>query len=372
MADQAAPPNIGNETFLEFCARPEWDAMYGNPDGDDTFSSLNVCTNAVWARAVRDTLKQINEAFACRHITPLSIKATSGGTGKDWRPSDDDAYAIVSGDFGAAGVHVPTYFFNFNLDNTNQGSGPATVIEQSDQTGSRVYTYVRVQGRPGASIGSTVIGMRTFFKAVGFNSTSDLAITGATSLFASTTVRIPEWPQSNNRIVLLAIKQRQADDETGGADRINFEFGLGPGDQLFPGNSDRAYSLYVRWRDAGDAEDFALLEMTDDSALGHGVGITPGYEWTLGFHRYEKDGVGTATWAIDFYINGQFVKQVVDLSTPLPGNDSAIRFLVGAGNDGKQFCGGPVRNVSLSVGHFEPTIVAPYMTYVYQKGAGYI
>lgn len=370
MADQAQPQNIGNETLVEFCSRPEWSPNYTNPDGGDTFASLVNCINGVWGRAVRDYLKQNNEAWACRHDTPLLQKLNDISGGNDWRPSDDAAYVIDGADFGAAALLVPDYLFTFNLDNSNKiPGGLAEVIEQSDQTDSRAYSYVRMAGRPGTAHGTNVIGMRTFSKAVGF-ATFHPDISSAKDLVASITVRVPEWPQANLNIVLLAIKHRQIDAETGATDRLNFEFGLGPNNTAFaPGNLGQSYGLYVRWRDTNDLEQIAYNEQVDENAFSHGVGITPGYEWTLGFHRYT---IGGGDWRIDFYVNGIFTHTFVDLNEPEPGTSTSIRFLVGAGSDGKQFAGGPIRNVILNLGAQDPTVVAPLMKFMYQKGAGYI
>lgn len=371
MADQSPPPNIGNETLEQWSNRQVWSPNYTNPDGGDTFASLVNCINGVWGRGVRDELKQNNEAWACRHVTPLLLKIQSITSGQNWRASDDNAYAIQSGEFGTAGVLVPQYFWHLNGDNSNQGSGPATEIAQDDQTSGRAYSYVRVEGRPGGSPGDNVIGMRTFRKAVGFNSAYDSAIALTKPLSGSVTLRVCEWPQANEKIVLMAVRTRQIDDETGPTNRFNFEFGLGPSNGFFPGNDKQAYALYLRWISSDNIVETAVNEITDEESVVQGVGITPGYEWTLGFHRYENPA---STWFVDFYVNGQKMSTWGPnaLGSPSPGSATSIRLLIGAGNDGKQHAGGPCRNTMLRLGADDPSVVAPLMEYIYQKGAGFI
>lgn len=372
MADNAPPPNLGNETDAEFALRPEFAPDYQNPDGGDLFSTLNSCSNANLARSIRDHLRYINRVFRCEQPTPMSNLICNQAAVATWRASDDAAYAIQSGEFGAAGILVPQYFWHLNGDNTNQGSGPATVIVQSDQVpGGRAYSYVRVNGHPGAGLGTSVIGMRTFRKAVGFNATYDSAIALGESVAGSVTCRACEWPQANEKIVLMAVKHRQIDAETGPVDRFNFEFGLGPANRFFPGSDKQAYALYLRWISSDNIVETAVNEIVDETAEIQGVGITPGYEWTLGFHRYENPA---SIWFVDFYVNG--VKTYTwgpnALGSPSPGSSTSIRLLLGAGSDGKQHAGGPVRNGMLRLGPDTPAVVSPLMAFLYQKGAGWI
>lgn len=369
MVDNAAPPNLGNESTVQVTERPEFAQNYTNPDGGDTFDSLKDCNNANLARSQRDFTIQTNEAFACRHPTPLLAKVNAIVADSS-RPSDDKAYAIQAGDFAAAGVQQPQYFWHLNGDNTNKGSGASQTILQDDQTGGRAYTYVRSNGRPGAATDDDVIGMRTFRKAGGFSDPYLASLSTATTFAGSITVRVPEWPQANERIVLMATKHRQIDAETGATDRMGFEFGLGPSNSPFPGNQNQSYALYLRWITSDEVEEFLVNEILDDFEAAQGVGVTPGYEWTLGFHIYDPGGGNV----VDFYVNGKFKHQAVNLTgSPLAaGNSTSIRLLVGAGSDGKQFAGGPVRNVMLHTTVLDPPVVASLMEFLYQKGAGFI
>lgn len=370
MVDNADVPNIGNEDLFTFSNRPAFSPNYTNPDGGDTFDSLVNCINGLWGRTVRDHLTQINEAFACRHVTPLLLKVQAMVGGELTRPSDDKAYAIQSGDFAAASVQQPEFFWHLNGKNTNIGGGVAHRIIQDDQSGGRAYSYVSAHGRPGTGLGNDVIGMRTFTGAGGFGDPYNSALSLSTNICASVTVRVCEWPQANNRIVLCAIKHREILDETGASDRTNFEFGLGPGKSPAPGNDDRAYSLYLRWINGDNIEELHICQVDDELETAHGVGVTPGYEWTLGFHRRDTGG-GTVT---DFYVNGQlkFTDTEIISGGISPGNSPGIRFLVGAGTLGRQYVGGPIRNVMLHTTFLDESVVAPLMQFIYQKGAGFI
>lgn len=370
MVDNANPPNLGNESQALFAERREFSPNYTNPDGGDTFDSLKDCINGLWGRSVRNHISQTNESFACRHPTPMLAKIQSMVAG-DNRPSDDKAYAIQAGDFALAGVQQPQYFWHLDGDNLNKGSGAANQsIVQDDQTGGRAYAYVRSNGKPGAATDDDVIGMRTFRKAGGFSAPYLASLSTATTFAGSITVRVCEWPQANERIVLLATKHRQIDAETGATDRMGFEFGLGPSNSPFPGNSDQAYALYLRWINSDNIEQFLVNEIEDDFEAAQGVGVTPGYEWTLGFHLHDPGGGNV----VDFYVNGKFKHQAVNLtgSSLVPGNSTSIRLLVGAGSDGKQFAGGPIRNVMLHTTALDPPVVASLMEFLYQKGAGFI
>lgn len=365
MADQAAPPNLGNETDVQFIARPEFKPDYQNPDGADFFSTLNQCVNAVWPRAVRDNLRYLNKVLRCEQSTPLSDLICGVQLGSSWRPSDDAAYAIQAGDFAAANVLAPDHFWNLNGDYVPQLG--ALDIRQDEQADRRIYTYKTVRGRNGAA-GTKVIGLRTFYQWGGFSDPYNAALVDSLSIAGSITVRIPEWPQANDGITLLAVKHKRSQDEIGAQNRLGWEFGLGRSG-ISPPDIPSEYCLFLRWRTIADSEVHTAAAIIDSSTFEQPIGITPGDEYTLGFHRRNAGG---GFYAVDFYVNGIKVYTSDSFVVPAFGNSTDIRLLVGAGSDGVQFAGGPIRNVALWQNTDDAATVGPAQLFTYQRGAGWI
>lgn len=364
MADQALPPNLGNETNATFLLRPEWSPDYQNPDGGDFLATLNFCINAVWGRAVRDNFAYINRVFRCEQSTPLSDLVCNVPVSATWRPSDDGSFAILAGDFATAGVLVPTNFWNLDGDFVPQIGTP--VIRQNEQNDRRIYTWKSVRGRDGAA-GGRVIGLRTFHEWGAFTDPFDSSIVESLSIAASVTCRIPEWPQANDGITLLAVKHKRLQAETGAVDRMGWEFGLGRSD-LTPPDVPNEYCLFLRWFTEGDVEQYTSARIVDSTTFEQPIGITPGNDWTLGFHRREEAGL----YHTDFYVNGVLVFTSDGLVIPAFGSSTDIRLLVGAGSDGVQFVGGPIRNVALWRNTDDAAAVGPSQLFVYQKGTGFI
>jgi hypothetical protein len=365
MADQAAPVNLGNETDAQFILRPEWAPDYQNPDGGDLFETLNFCINAVWGRAIRDNLRYINRVFRCEQSTPLSDLICNAPTNATWRPSDDGSYAIQAADFAAAGVLAPSNFWNLDGDFVPQFGTPT--LRQDEGSQKRVYTWKSVLGRDGAS-GGRVIGLRTFHQWGAWSDPFDAGIVDSPSIAGSITCRIPEWNQANNGIVLMAVKHKRDSAETGATDRMGWEFGLGALG-FGPSTDPREYALYLRYRTAADAEKGEAASIIDSSATSQPIGITPGNEWTLGFHRRESSP-GFYQW--DFYINGVLSYTSDAYDAPSFGSSTDIRLLVGGGSDGVKFVGGPIRNVALWRDTDDAAAVGAAMLFVYQKGAGWM
>ncbi len=344
MVDQPTPPNLGNQLPTEFLQIPEWAVQATNRDDvEDTIDGLRYCVNAVLHRIIRDNFLYLNEALACRVDTPLSL-AAKASSGERWRPGDDCAAPVWPSDLTGVGIELPDHLFPFNrsafdyitpglrFQNTENPADIRMLYAAANAPGSRTTDPVQV-----------IWGLRNHATRW-YWTNSPLVSCQRDQTIVSLQVKLPQWNQANEGCVLLKYAQPFEDPDTG-AFRMGFEFGLGPAGNPSTPEEDPAadaqdYVPYVKWYDGNDTEVVCKLSTSFDSLC-----ISPGAEWTLGFHRRP---VGEVSYIVDFYINGLLVGSSVTTGpSPATSALSDLRLIVGSDKYGDRYCVGPIRNVAV-------------------------
>ena len=347
--DTETVPNLGLQTLTEFFASPEMAAPYETAaDEDDTFAELDDCTNAVWARHLRAALSEINEVFACRKSVPITdkIAANTAAIGAavidHWRAGDDQIQALVTTDFPVG--TQPTGLLNLNGSDADALSA-AVVVDHVTPSSVRLnWGVATVQGGSGGTatfLGLVNSGIRNYWL-----DTTGLA-TGDNDLAFFMTVRIPAWNQANNGVVLASYRLFDSAAETGGTDRMGWEFGLG---QMVDGalhtagavptGSEQDRVLYLRYiDDVGSEQEVVVTAAASPTAPQ--LSLQPGPEWFVGFNRYE----GATFDFVEFYINGRKVSSTQVPKWDVSGSNPDLRLNIGSRENSLKFTGGPMRNV---------------------------
>lgn len=380
LRDTETPPLLGFRTPTEFFAIPEMAAPYETePDIDDTFAELDDCTNAVWARHIRAALAEINEAFACRGTAPLvvQVKANTlaisqgggGGGGVHWRAGDDQIQALSTADFPVG--NQPDGLLSLNGSDLDAITG-ARVVDHVTPASVRLnWGVASKQGGSGGSqtyLGLVNSGVRNYW----LDTTSHASGENDFAFFMTT--RIPSWNQANNGVVLASYRRFDSAAETGSADRLGWELGLG---QMVdgalhtsgpvPSGSEQDRVLYLRYIDR-DVAGQEVVVVAAASAASPQLSLQPGPEWFIGFHRYE----GAVNEFVNFYINGRRVSTRSGVpSWDNPGASPDVRLNLGSRENSVKFTGGPMRNVWWwdDVGD---EIDDDLILELYKKSAGYL
>ncbi len=381
LRDTETVPNLGLRTLTEFFAIPEMAAPYETaPDLDDTFTELDDCTNAVWARHIRAALSEINEVFACRALTvPLvaQVKANTaaiagggvGGSGAHWRAGDDQIQALTTSDFPVG--TQPTGLLNLNGSDADAKSA-AVVVDHVTPSSVRLNWGVATkQGGSGGTqsyLGLVNSGVRNYWL-----DTTGLAA-GAGDLAFFMTTRIPAWNQANNGVVFASYRRFDTGSETGSSDRMSWEFGLG---QMIDGalhtagaiptGEEQDRVLYLRYFDDVGAEQ-PVVVVAASSPSSPQLSLQPGPEWFVGFNRF----VGVSTEFVEFYINGHRVSSRSGVPAwETPGSSVDMRLNIGSRESGVKFTGGPMRNVFWWDDQSD-ALDQDLILELYKKSAGYL
>lgn len=336
--DQPTAPDLGNITDAAFLALPDWSVIATNILGkDDTFASMETCVIALFYRVLRDNMRYINDAFACRVDTPLSLAAKATSDSTHWLETDHPCKGLIDADFGGLSP-IPDIIFDLNGHNVDDVGGVLKMNNGGPGT-DIAYAVVAVTGS--STVPQMILGARTHANRWLYSDDTPLVKTEQIAFQAS--FHIPEWPQDTvENIVLAKVADYTSPIDVGGLNRIGFEFGLGLSDVVNPDYQPRDYILYLRWYSSFDnvIDGVAKTPITGQRPALMPISITPGRRITLGFHRY----LNSSTYEVKFYINGVFVAIDQGLGGPDVSASSDIRLILGSAQLGKSYTGGPVNN----------------------------
>lgn len=366
--DQPTTPNLGNLSNAAFMALPDWSVIAANVAGkDDTWASMDDCVVALLYRLIRENFAYINEAFACRVDTPLSLAAKAVTDSVHWRESDWPALDLTAAQL--TGI-TPTPDLLWTCNGVDVDEISAIKLNAPSPGTVPVYAVVSAQGSTGAAPAYPFkFGLRNH--ADRYYYSDDTAIARQNAIAFQATFSLPEWPQDTaNPIVLAKVADYTSAVDTGAGNRIGFEFGLGPAPVADPNSDPRDYCMYVRWYDSGDVEQrvIAVLPLSE-FLVSAPIAITPGRRVTLGFHRYFT--FSSESWACRFYVNGRDITGELDnMESPSIAASSDLRMHVGSAQLGLGYTGGPINNVAIwSSG--DSSAVATAMLAMYLRGEGF-
>ena len=372
--DQPTPPDLGNLTNVQFLALPDWSVLATNiPGKDDTFESMIDCVVALLYRVIRDNFAYENEAWACRAVTPISLKiaALEQNAAVHWRETDWPAVGLTLAQLVGV-TPLPDILFSCHGTKLDDVSGTLELNPPTPGT-SIVYALVSAQGSVGANPLPFLFGLRTHAERWVY--ADDTTLVRQQQIAYQASYSLPEWPQDTLEPIILAkVADFTSPVDVGPSNRIGFEFGLGPAPSADPNSNTRDYCLYLLWYDSGDAEQRSIALLPSEPVPfpdAEPIAITPGRRITLGFQRYFR-GPPDEDWVVRFYING---RQATDVLGPFPGAPSIaqvsdLRLHIGSAQLGKSYTGGPINNVMVWA-NADPVAVPAAMLAAYQRGEGF-
>lgn len=338
---------LGQTTQSQLLALPELAPTdYVNTAGvPDTKEDCNTRANAVYARFIREALRQINNVF----LGTQTVPGIASVAGKSWRQGDDGSDTVVDLDMNAYGVQLPNYLWTFN------GNGGAAEIGGINIAGT-YFNFDMVNARGGVNDEDRfVYALRSFYGK--YYRAAATMPTVVTNLAFCAFFNLSAWNQSNDGIVLASYRAYDRADETGASYRLGFEIGLGRVSGLETGE---ALSLYYRHVGSNDVEVIKFLDIGGPFS----VSFPFGREVCIGFIR--------GATAIQIYINGLLAYSAGYASPgqdPVAGNAPEMRLMLGATWDGSKYLNGSVRNVALWTTAFPN---AAQMLSYYRVGAGFL
>lgn len=334
---------LGQTTQSQLLALPELAPTdYVNTAGvPDTKEDCNTRANAVYARFIREALRQINNVFIGTQIVP----GIAGVAGKAWRQGDDGSDTVVALDMSAYGVQLPNHLWLCNGDGTAEIGGVAFA--------GTYFNFDMVNARGGVNGEDRFVYALRSFSGKSYRSIATIP-TLVTNLAFCMFVNLSQWNQANDGIVLASYRAWDRANETGASYRLGFEIGLGCASGLETGE---ALSLYYRHVGSDDVEVIKFLDLGGPFS----ISFPFGREVCIGFIRGAD--------AIQIYINGLLAYSAGYASPPVSGTAAEMRLTIGAAWDGSKYNNGSVRNVALWTTAFPN---AAQMLSYYRVGAGFL
>lgn len=359
------PPTVvdwGNVDEVDLRQIPEFLGGYTNRAGiPDTKEGLRTRANASWPRFITEFIVCANEIWAGRKEVPQN---TGGETaGKLWRQGDDEAWSINFDDFTLYSLPVPQILWPFNASRTSQPGAQSLDVSGSQER--FLWEAMNIRGGVSGDLSQNrqVYGLRS---TSGNHYTADAGVTGMTTpgdLTVCGFFTLPQWNQANDGVVLMAHRNFQSATETGAADRLGFELGLGS-----PGSERTDLALYYRDRDANDNE--RIVIPTAGSGASEGPIYLPwGREHFIAVQHYFT--FATESFWTRVIVNGLIVHDAPVGSVGTPGTSANMRMIFGADWNGLRHQGGGIRNVAIWPQNVTQPTPEQLKTF-YRVGAGFL
>ncbi len=359
------PPTLvelGVWTEPDFRAVPEFNGDYTNRAGivDDKVG-IRTRANASYPRFLEEMWFCVNEVFAGRKVVPgIGTPAES----VKWRPGDDGAQSVNATDVNFYAIPLPQIQWSCAKILASEPAGVDIEIDSAEEFDTPLWSLENV--RSGVDVGGPFFQFKTF----GLRGTpekhyrsesdvDDLGLGGEVSVCA--VFNLPQWPQTNEGVVLISHRRFDVADETGTASRLGWELRLRADD----------FALQYRDRDSADSE--RRIDLKAGDGLDEGVVYLPwNREHHICFQRYIDPTDGN-NFHVRLLINGQLIydESLGTTVNSIPGNSPNMRVLLGANWDGNMSYGGATRNVMIWTDGMTQPSVAQIRT-IYQIGAGFI
>ena len=368
--DQPTPADLGNLTEAQFLALLDWsiNPVNNDPSADDTFAAARQCIVPLLYRIYRENFRWINEAFACRVDTPLSLKAAMGGGGgapftpASWADTDNGSVPLTAAFMSSLAIQPPTMLFTCNGTADDEYSAQSLIEVDSGTSDEIIFAVASSRGSEGLS-GGVFYGARPTLEHWYANGTYDSSVSTTRNVLFSAKA-CPEWGQSNDGIVIACVTDITAPTSPNGfADgSTQWVFSLESADL---GGSGQDWSLVLTY---GNLPNRAVCRLGDYT--GNPISITSGRDYTLGFAVVDLGGGNSV---VRFFVNGLQVgvDQTSAFSFWTARDDGAMRLQVGAFRQGDRYCGGHVSNVYYWNGNDGATDDVGIQNQIYQAGAGY-
>jgi hypothetical protein len=301
----------------------------------DTRVDVNTRVNAVFGRFLYNMLLQINGWGNGSIALPPGFTAGGSGTGVNLRLWDNYDQNTAAADFPLHSISVPQV--GYSCAGTRDSlDGSKTLINDAsapNQYGAFQLLNVRASGGPSeAEYARQCQALRTHLNTHYWEDTSSTQNDAqAATAFV---LHMAEWPQHNNRVVLISYRRFDGADETGAAYRLGWELALAPG----PTGDPKDRVLEFRDYNVSDVERTAQMgDGTDQLTLPVGGSI----------HIAFRRDLSGADDIVEFFVNGVKIGSAVTLTGhSTPGTDPAMRLVVGGYWDGSNNSNAAFRDIA--------------------------
>lgn len=338
MADTASNPDWGFITQADAAAVAEMEKLFTNVNAagiPDTIETLDVNVNAVWGRFVYNFILYWN-GLGNGEITPLPPGLSGlGSTSDKWRLHDDFSQHVGTADFTAKSIPVPDLAYPCNGSRANLAGGFNLINDASVPNQRGVYHIVNARGGVTDSHDNVLTRALRTHRDLHYWSDGNDTLADADTAVAFR-LHMTEWPQHNERVVLMSHRQYNGATETGVSFRLGWELALAAGPSPTSDPKDRV----LEFRDMDNVDTVRTVQ------LGSGVELDTlplSGDIHIAFVR-EPNGPDQQ---ITFYLNGVPVQTTVMSGISAPGTDPNMRLVVGSDWDGSKNSNAAFRDIAV-------------------------